>query len=347
VVVFGAANVTAPTVSCSMGQLIVQQEYCYLGIVFRSDLSWRRAYACRAEEAQTRATHLSRFCRQQAMYSMPAAATMVNTCVLQSSLWGSPLWLPSFLSTWDWLVNNPIQALHSRTLKDILHLPSATSHLVLLLETGIYPAMFYALKRLLKFTARIPLAASPTLNHLFALNVPGGLRCCLNTFLAEVMCPEQAGFHRQLKALHEHFLYLVYQRCHDPRDPDCPNRVESAYLAWVWNGSIHRRPVFYSLYMPPEDQLKVFRARLGHTCLPVHALRCHAFIDRLCPCCGHRSLVCDLFHALLECPYSAHARCWHRIQPTTSMKDLFTSHQPLDHSYIAYVLNLFQTYIGS
>jgi hypothetical protein len=348
VVVFGASKTaTAPSVSCSTGTLSAQHEYCYLGIVFRSDLSWGRAYACRAEEAQTRATHLARFCRQQAMYSVSIAATMVNTCVLQSILWGSILWLPSFLSSWDWLVNNPIQALHCRTLKDILHLPASTSHLVLQLETGVYPAMFYALKRLLKFTARLPLAASPTLAHLYALNVPGGMRACLNAVLSPVVCPEQVGFHKHLRSLHEHFLYLVEQRRHDPRDPACPNRVESSYLAWVWNGSLHRRSVFFSLYLPPREQLRVFRARLGHANLPVETLRCFAFPDRVCPCCGHESNVCDMFHALLECPYSAHARSWHNILPGASMRDLFTSSQPSDHSYIAYVLSLFHAFIGS
>ena len=79
---------------------------------------------------------------------MQVAATMFNACVLQTLLYGSPICGGDFLSSWDWL-KNPFQEMHARTLKPILHLPPSTAHVIIMLESGMYPVMFYAAKSLL------------------------------------------------------------------------------------------------------------------------------------------------------------------------------------------------------
>jgi hypothetical protein len=324
----------------------VELEYSYLGMVFSSTFMWDSALGDRVTMAQSKALDLVCYCRQQRLANVRVAATMFTSSVLPCLLWGFPIWGESILTSWDWL-NNAFSDMFARALKDILHLPMGVSHLILTLESGAFPIMFYAIRRLLRFTARIPLANSPILTALFNSRTSGGAFNVRDRVLSMFQCPWEAGLQYSLRELNEHFDTLVRALCRDPRDPVCPNRKISSYLTWMWPGFVRRRSPFYSMCLPLHVQSKIFRTRLMLGKLPVDILHKVPFLSRACPCCQQREVPCDTYHILLDCPYFAHAREYYVVPRDITLKDIFCADNACMYYFVAYVLELFTHFVES
>jgi hypothetical protein len=248
------------------------------------------------------------------------------------------------MTSWDWLTNAFTDML-ARALKDILHLPVGVSHLILNLESGAYPIMLYAIRRFLRFTARIPLATSPILNALFDSRTYGGAFDIRDRVLSVFQCPWEAGLNHSLRDLDEHFNTLVRALCRDPRDPLCPNRKISSYLTWMWSGFVCRRSPFYSMCLPLSIQGKIFHTRLMLGRLPVDILHRVPFLSRACPCCQQPEVPCDTYHVLLDCPYFAHAREYYMVPKDSTLHDIFCADVECMYYFVAYVLELFTHFV--
>ena len=336
--------VPPPTITCSAGLIHVEDTYCYLGILFSSNLSWEGALEERCTLAMSKASDLIRYCRQQRVANVRVAATMFTSSVLPCLLWGFPIWGASILTSWDWL-SNEFTNMFARVLKETLHLPVGVSHLILTLESGAYPVMYYAIRRFLRFTCRIPLAHSPILDALFAKRTNEGAFHVWDCVLSKFQCPWQAGLNHSLRELNVHFTTLIGALCHDPRDPLCPNRKISSYLTWMWPGFASRRSRFYSMYLPQHIHSKIFRTRLMLGRLPVDVLHKVPFMSRVCPCCAQPGVPCDTQHVFLECPYFAHAREYYMVSNDTSVQDIFCADSDGMYYYVSYVLDLFTHFV--
>jgi hypothetical protein len=334
----------APCISCSTGPIHVEDRYTYLGIVFSSDMSWDGALLARSTLARSKTDDLIRYCRQQRLMNVRVAATMFTSSVLPCLLWGFPVWGASVVTTWDWL-NNAFMDMFARALKDILHLPKGLSHLIVALESGAYPVMYYAIRRLLRFSSRIPLAQSPILNALFGSPIVGGAFHVWDRVLSVFHCPWQEGLNYSIRELSEHFTTLVHALRGDPRDPDCPNRKTSSYLAWMWPGFMRRRAPFYSLHLPLHVHGTIFRTRLMLGKLPVDVSHNVPFLSRTCPCCRQPQVPCDTHHVLLDCPYFAHARGYYEVPRDISVRDIFCSDSAQLYFFVSYVLDLFSHFV--
>jgi hypothetical protein len=322
----------------------VEVKYSYLGIHFSSNLSWDCALEARTTMALSKTSDLVRYCRQQRLANVRVAATMFTSSVLPCLLWGFPIWGAPIMTSWDWL-HNAFTDMLARALKDILHLPVGVSHLILTLESGAYPILFYAIRRFLRFTARIPIAHSPILNALFDARTHGGAFDVCDRVLSIFHCPWEAGLHHSLRELAEHFNTLVGGLCRDPRDPQCPNRKISSYLTWMWPGFVCRRSPFYSLCLPLHIQSKIFRTRLMLGRLPVDILHRVPFLSRACPCCKLPDIPCDTYHVLLECPYFEHAREYYVVSKDIPLKEIFCADNESMYYFVAYVLELFTHFV--
>ena len=68
---FSVSPVTPiPSITCSAGPIHVENKYCYLGIIFSSDLSWECALESRSTQAQSKVSDLVRYCRQQRLVNV-------------------------------------------------------------------------------------------------------------------------------------------------------------------------------------------------------------------------------------------------------------------------------------
>jgi hypothetical protein len=335
-----------PNVTCSAGPIHVDVQYTYLGIIFSSDLSWDSAREARSTLALSKISDLVCYCRQQRLANVRVAATMFTSSVLPCLLWGLPVWGATIMTSWDWLKND-FTDMYARALKDILHLPKGLAHIILTLESGAYPMFYYAIRRFLRFTSRIPLAKSPILDALFDSRPNGGAFNVWDRVLSMFHCPWQSGLNYSLRELNDHFDTLVRALCRDPRDPLCPNRKISSYLTWMWPGIIGRRAPFYSLRLPLHIQSTIFRTRLMLGKLPVDDLHRVPFLSRVCPCCLQPGVPCDTHHVLLDCPYFAHAREYYVVSSDITLKDIFCADSEGMYYFVAYALELFTHFVES
>ena len=341
--------VPTPSITCSAGPIHVEDAYCYLGIIFSSNLTWDGALEARFSQAHSKTSDLVRYCRQQRLANVRVAATMFTSSVLPCLLWGFPIWGASIMTSWDWLAND-FTNLFARALKDILHLPVGVSHLILTLESGAFPVLYYAIRRVLRFTSRIPLANSPILNALFRSRTVGGAFNVWDRVLSMFHCPWEAGLNHSLVELSAHFDTLITAIRADPRDAQCPNRKISSYLSWMWPGFAGQRALrspFYSLGLPLHIYGIIFRTRLMLGRLPVDILHQVPFLSRICPCCQQPGVPCDTHHVLLDCPYFAHAREFYAVPRDVSVRDIFCADSEGMYYFVAYVLDLFNHFVES
>jgi hypothetical protein len=336
--------IPSPSIACSAGPIHVEVSYTYLGIVFSCDLSWDAALEARSSLALSKMADLIRYCRQQRLMNVRVAATMFTSLVLPCLLWGFPVWGASVMTSWGWIVNAFTDML-ARCLKEILHLPKGLSHLIVTLESGAYPVMYYAIRRFLRFSKRIPLAQSPLLNALFASNVVGGAFNVWDRVLSIFHCPWQESLPYSIGELTAHFVTLIYALRQDPRDPACPNRKISSYLTWMWPGFVRRRAPLYSLNIPLHVQSTLFRTRLMLGKLPAETLHSVPFLSHLCPCCRQPQVPCDIHHVLLDCPYFAHARAYYGVPLGTTVRECFNADNVGLYFFVSYVLELFARFV--
>jgi hypothetical protein len=263
-----------------------------------------------------------------------------NAKVMSTMLYGVQIWGWEKFEHWDWL-QNEWQSLHVRTLKTALHLPTCTPDIPIYVESGMWPMMFYAIARTLRFAGDLPLAKSKWLDHLVALDLPHGFNERLGSLVDRLPISDD----NEIDRLEDCFRVLLGLLANDPRDPDCPNRKVASYLSWVWNGQLHKRPWFYDMHLSPSQYRQALMTRLMMVDIPMFSRS--PFEDRKCPLC--QAQYGDLQHILLECPHFATIRqsTFHILgNQSPSLLDLFMSWDPTAHKYIADIIAQYRTATG-
>jgi hypothetical protein len=322
------------TITTALGVIHVASQYTHLGTLFIDTLKWRLASAARLCQAQTQADTLCLGLKAQHINNMWATALLFNAKVLQTLNFGIQIWGQHLLTQSSWL-DNSHQSLMSKFFKNALSLPASTAHIIILLESGLWPMLMYGVVRVWEFRSNLPKVDSPALEAVLAY---AGQDSFLS-FCEQLQSRVPALAHMPAKdAMSGAILAALQVLKVDPRNPLAPRRKIATYLSWIWDESLHSRPAFYSVHLPWNIYRICLHARIQLISLPVHCLR-HPYPLRLCHLCN--MAVGDLHHVLLECPHLQLSRTCYLSSvglQHASLQTLFRSASPLVWTFIANLL---------
>jgi hypothetical protein len=245
---------------------------------------------------------------------MQAIATHFNANIMQTLLYGCPVWGWSYFLSWD-LIKNPFQLQLSDLIRKVYRLPISTPHAVIMCESGVWPIMFYAMKQAAKFVDGLHDTNSHMLQHLVDLPVQGGVTqqfaalqqriSGLYTHHHYPVQPTDTEHTDFLDNLQNAYIHLLQQQAIDPRDAQCIHTKTASYLQWFWNGKLHKRPKFYDMNLNASQYRLCLHTRFLHSYLPVYHQIYKPLQQRVCPLCHSvQSGPCDLKHVLSECPHT-------------------------------------------
>jgi len=338
-----AFNTTGRTraITTRLGPLENCTHYNHLGVIFTRDLKWNKAHNRRYELAKSAFHTLRNEVRAQRLGDIWAASMLFNAKVMSTMLYGVQIWGWEKFQHFDWLQND-WQSLHARTLKAAMHLPASTPSIPLMLESGMWPMMYYAIARTLTFAGDLPAAKSTWLDHVVGLNLPNGFNERL-ALLIQRLPQEQIN---EVDRLEKQFINLLSDLKEDPREQVVGARKVASYLSWIWGrNELHDRPYFYQLHLSHSEYRLCLMTRLMMVNVPMFSGA--DFADRKCPLCT--SQFGDIEHIIMECPYFNALR--QSTFQTLNCEDphiawLFTSRDPRAHQYIAQVMSLFRSATG-
>jgi hypothetical protein len=311
VLIFNSPNTRTGQIMSVKGPIFLAQEYCYLGTVVNPIFKWDLARKHRANLAEHDRDVVQSYLKSQHLYHMQAIATHFNANVMQTLLYGCPVWGWSFFLNWN-LVHNPFQQQLSLLVKDLLHLPCNTPDVAIMCESGVWPILYYAMKQAAKFVDGLPATNSDVLLHLTNLPLPQGtvqqyksLAQRISALAPGAELPQTPTHGQFLIALEQAYMNLLQEWAQDPRDPNNAHLKTSSYLQWVWNGELHKRPKFYDVDLNVMQYNLCMHTRFLHSYLPAYHQVYKPLFQRVCPLChSNQAGPCDLKHVLAECPYT-------------------------------------------
>jgi Reverse transcriptase (RNA-dependent DNA polymerase) len=317
VIVFnGHGDRSTNTLMSVRGPIQNVKEYCYLGIIINAECTWEQARLHRADLANKDRDTVVSYLKSQHLYHMQAIATHFNANIMQTLLYGCPVWGWSYFLSWD-LIRNPFQCQLSQLIRTVYKLPISTPHIALMCESGVWPIMYYALKQTTKFVEGLQDTNSHMLQHLVDLPLQDGVRQRFAALQQRIHAlnglqqqhpvqPDQP--HQQsnfMEVLENTYTHILQQQAADPRDANCEHRKIASYLQWIWNGKLHKRPKFYDMDLNARQYHLCLHTRFLHSYLPVYHQVYKPFQERTCPLChSQQSGPCDLQHVLSECPHT-------------------------------------------
>jgi hypothetical protein len=304
----GATDNLVPILS-RWGIIQPASSYCYLGIMFTSHMRWEAALQHRDGLASSSQESLLSYLQANRLYDMRVAAVHFNANVLQTMLFGCAVWGWQYFLSWDPFVNS-FQTHQAQLLKAVLKLPRSTPTIVLMLESGVWPMMMYAMRQAIKFVHNIPQAKSHTLTHL--VHHPQGaqrgrgilqqyhkLLSFISSSPSHLPSQQLPQVLQHVQAFFAHSLQTQAAEA-DPRQPNAPHRKVATYLRWVWDGKLHKSPAFYSIVdMHPCTYRTCIRVRTMNASIPAQQQCSSPFLQRACPLCN--CAPCDLQHILQQC----------------------------------------------
>ena len=323
-----------PITTCA-GPLENCSSYCHLGVVFSGDMSWKLAYDYRFAKAERSFQGLLHDLRAKKCSDIWAASMVFNTHVLSTMLYGVQIWGWEKFATFK-LWQNPWQSLHARTMKSAMHLPKSTSDIILCLESGTWPMMFYAISRVFKFAHTIRRTNSDILNHLVDRRSPGGFLDRLQVLLDRL--PEGSTNKDRLQKA---FLRDLNEFNQYPRDAQCNHRRIASYLYYAWDGKLHSRHPIHKWAMPFHEYRLCLFTRLMIVRVPMFSSNV-PFAQRICPLC--HDPYGDLEHLLTECPHFALVR-YTKLPPHADSPNISWVLKSKHHdiwNYVVTVLSMFR-----
>ncbi len=336
VVVFNTTR-TYPPLSLPTGVITHASQYTYLGVIFKSNMTWgaARKYRDTLAEAATRNV-LSRF-RTKDISNMFCACNIFNAQVMAPMLYGCEIWGWEPLNNWHWF-RNDFQSRQAKVLRAALRIKSAPN-MILMLECGLWPLMMYAGKRMVDFIFQLPYANSDVLDHICDMDNPYHTFNHFFEYTSKYQGMTLEGYYISL-------VHQLKQELGHPRDPSCRHIKMASYLHHIWNGQLHARPPFYKLDLSFNTYRTTLHARMHSLNIPAYMDHHKPLSDRICPLCVSRSPY-DLYHLLIECPHFAGLR-YHYLEAngihTDSMHALFCSKNFITQHYIHKVLKTFHEF---
>ncbi len=297
-----------PGIMSVKGPISVVKEYCYLGMVLNANFDWEQARLHRADLATRDKDTVISYLKSQHLYHMQALATHFNANVMQTLLYGCPVWGWSYFLSWD-LIHNPFQCQLSDLVRKMYKLPVSTPHIAIMCESGVWPILYYAMKQAAKFVDGLQDTNSLILQYLVNLPLHEGVRqkfAALKNRISDILHQHQDMLSPDfLGSLESTYMNILTAKATDPRDPLCQNRKIASYLKWFWNGRLHKRPKFYDMDLNARQYHLCLHTRFLHSYLPVYHQVYKPFLQRVCPLCHSQQLgPCDLRHVLCECPHT-------------------------------------------
>lgn len=325
------------------GTIHPQPYYRYLGIIFTPNLSWKQAYELRREYASTKLHAVIAASKVQQLDNPHLASIVFNAEVMSTLLYGVEIWGWKKLLIWHAL-HNTFQQMHGSLIRSIMHLPSA-SDVVLLLESGTWPVMMYAMKRAMLYMSRIIDSSSALLKHIYYMPLSTSTRHHYNALLALLGNPSMDYSFDDTgctEILNTFFTDVIKHAYAHPDDPLCKTRKRSFFIHYVWNGILHKVPPFYNLQLPFPVIRAGIKARLAFTPFLADDDHTLPFTHRTCPFCSHAP--CDGPHIYLQCPkFSVPRLCYlrqHNI-PSSSLRELFQTNNPIIYYYFHHIFKMY------
>lgn len=311
VLLFNGCRKGVGQINTSRGPILIAEEYRYLGIIVTPNFDWEKARKHRADLAESDRAIVTCYLKKQQLFHMQAITTHFNANVMQTLLYGCPVWGWPFFLAWDF-VHNPFQKQLSFLIRDMLRLPKNTPDVVYMCESGVWPIFYYAVKQAAKFVIGLPDTNSKMLLHLINLPLPHGIleqyKCLvqrMSTLVPDMPLSISSNAGGFLNALEQAYMSILHAQCTDPRDPCALHLKSPSYLNWIWNGRLHRRPFFYDVDLPIKQYILCLKTRFLCSNLPAYHQLYKPLLQRTCPLCRNlASGPCDLQHVLAECPYT-------------------------------------------
>ncbi len=343
----------------------------YLGVTITNTGDVTALLDDRIKKANSNATILAKVIKSHGLLHVKHVAQIVQAKVLQPLLFACEVWAPYILDApagkdANGCINpytpnikrlNELESVITSCLSTIYRLPSGTSKLALLLESGIPPIMPIIAHRFSKFiepmSTRVDSPGTPIMFNSFFENPVihnHWSHFIAHTLNAQTPCDSDYPSPSQILDLSQkwHRDKIITKHSTDSiTAPTANTRIISTYIQQIWHGKIgQHHPIFDLTNISFATYMNCIRFRTMNIPAPVYNLprsqKRTLYAERLCTYgCNAPA---DIFHIILHCPHTATHTQTKLCPPPALPIDIFNSKYDMHTTatIISTIMNMLQ-----